>query len=289
MSSGNGSDFDVTRAELFEALGHPNRIRILKALAREPLGFSELKRAVEMESSGLLSFHLQKLTYLVKVTPEGTYALTDDGREALRIAETIKSHDSNAEDKRFTPRVSVGKIVIAALLIGLIVMGVVAVYQQEQIIGLNRLIAVEQVGSVLIDGNRYSYLSVPLRSLNFPATIQFDGVTFNLTAPPLGGGGTVLLTALVSNVTLASQQGQGTGIPITIRLVPLPNILVKFADGHTESHNFVNSTSSFSQGEMSINFEPVVNPWFTSHSSPRAGVYLNSTTDSLELYVSRAL
>lgn len=53
------------------------------------MGFSELKRKVGIESSGHLMFHLGKLDGLVKTTLEGNYALTDDGREALRLLETI--------------------------------------------------------------------------------------------------------------------------------------------------------------------------------------------------------
>jgi hypothetical protein len=45
-----GSDsYDGDRAELFEALGHPVRLNILQSLSWEPLGFSELKRKVELE------------------------------------------------------------------------------------------------------------------------------------------------------------------------------------------------------------------------------------------------
>ena len=84
MTKNDDEGFNVGRAELFEAMGHPNRIRILKALSDTPLGFSELKRTLSMESSGLLSFHLQKLSNLVKTTSEGAYALTDEGKEALQ-------------------------------------------------------------------------------------------------------------------------------------------------------------------------------------------------------------
>jgi len=85
MSGGNErNDFSKDRAELFEALGHPTRIRMLQCLADAPLGFSELKRVLDIESSGLLQFHVGKLNGLVKSTPEGNYALTDEGREALR-------------------------------------------------------------------------------------------------------------------------------------------------------------------------------------------------------------
>lgn len=53
--------FDSSRAELFEALGHPTRVKILKALGERPMGFAELKREVGIESGGHLQFHLGKL------------------------------------------------------------------------------------------------------------------------------------------------------------------------------------------------------------------------------------
>jgi DNA-binding HxlR family transcriptional regulator len=79
--------FDKGRAELFEALGHPLRIEILRALSEAPLGFADLKRKVGIASSGHLSHHLEKLDGLIGTTPAGTYSLTDDGKEALRIVE----------------------------------------------------------------------------------------------------------------------------------------------------------------------------------------------------------
>jgi DNA-binding transcriptional ArsR family regulator len=85
-SSGNG--FSVDRAEIFEALGHPTRIKILELLSSSSQGFSELKKALGIESSGLLQFHLSKLQGLVKAGSDGNYALTDEGKEALRISAT---------------------------------------------------------------------------------------------------------------------------------------------------------------------------------------------------------
>lgn len=78
-------DFEAIRAEAFDVIGHPTRIRILQSLDKKSLTFSDLKRLVGIESSGHMSFHLGKLKDLVKTTPDGTYVLTDDGREALRI------------------------------------------------------------------------------------------------------------------------------------------------------------------------------------------------------------
>ena len=55
------SRFDSERADLFEALGHETRIRILQTLSDSPRSFSGLKKAADIESSGNLSFHLGKL------------------------------------------------------------------------------------------------------------------------------------------------------------------------------------------------------------------------------------
>ncbi|HVP22481.1 MAG TPA: winged helix-turn-helix domain-containing protein [Conexivisphaerales archaeon] len=89
MNDGQADDgFSRERAELFEALGHPIRLEILRALSESPLGFADLKRKVNVTSSGHLTHHLEKLDGLVRTTPEGLYALTDDGKEALRIAST---------------------------------------------------------------------------------------------------------------------------------------------------------------------------------------------------------
>jgi len=76
---------DTLRSKLFETLGHAVRMRILQCLGEERLNFSELKRRVGIESSGHIQFHLEKLNGLIKVTPEGKYALTDEGKEALRL------------------------------------------------------------------------------------------------------------------------------------------------------------------------------------------------------------
>lgn len=89
VMKGEPPDTDSSRTELFEALGHPARMKILQSLNDAPMGFSELKRKVGMESSGHLQFHLGKLDGLVKTTPEGNYVLTDDGKEALRLLETV--------------------------------------------------------------------------------------------------------------------------------------------------------------------------------------------------------
>jgi DNA-binding transcriptional ArsR family regulator len=291
MTENNDDSFSSSKAEVFEALGHPTRIRILQELASRPLAYSELKRAAGMESNGLLTFHLGKMRDLVRLNPEGNYALTDEGKEALRIVEASRKQPEGHLGQRRALHLTHQRALLAGLLVALIVLGSVAVYQQEQIGSLNHSISSGQAGSVLINGTRYWQLSIPLQSLNLPASIQFNGVAFNLTASPLGGVGTLSMSLVSFNGTIASQQA---GIPVTFRIVSFPNIQVRFADGQTESRNFVNttgfqtfnSTGFQSQGStISFSLQPTATPWFSHHSSPRAGVYLNSTTDSVELYV----
>jgi len=96
--------FDTSRAELFEALGHPIRVRILHSLEAKPLGFAELKREVGIESSGHLQFHLGKLTSLVGTTPEGAYTLTDDGKEALRVLKSVPTGHNGTPTERSSLR-----------------------------------------------------------------------------------------------------------------------------------------------------------------------------------------
>jgi DNA-binding transcriptional ArsR family regulator len=77
-------------AELFEAISHPERIKILKILKKEPSSFASLKRQLGIKSSGNLDYHLKKLSQLVTVQADGSYGLTDAGKEALLSIEAIE-------------------------------------------------------------------------------------------------------------------------------------------------------------------------------------------------------
>ena len=74
--------------DLFDAISHPLRIEILKELSKKPKRFAEIKRALKIESSGLLDFHLKKLDDLITVNEEGLYTLTGKGFAALQAVET---------------------------------------------------------------------------------------------------------------------------------------------------------------------------------------------------------
>lgn len=87
----NNNGEGLSKEALFDSLGHPMRIRILEAVNDAPLSFSEIKRKVGIESSGHLTFHLDKLQGLVKVNGNGDYALSDDGKEALRLVSVFNA------------------------------------------------------------------------------------------------------------------------------------------------------------------------------------------------------
>ncbi len=84
------------RAEIFDALGHPTRIIILKALNEEPLGFGDLKKKVGIDSSGHLQHHLNKLDGLIKTDDQGKYCLSDQGKDALLSVQTVEKAAGSA-------------------------------------------------------------------------------------------------------------------------------------------------------------------------------------------------
>jgi DNA-binding HxlR family transcriptional regulator len=176
-SSGD-AEFDASRAELFEALGHHTRIGILQALAEKPMAFAELKRRTGIESSGLLSFHMGKLTHLVVPTPEGTYALTDQGKEAVRMIQITKS-----EGKEQTIRVrSRGRTpylaAIAVLLVLLLALGTYAVIQQQQIGTLRG----RGTGSAAPNTLVYGTLTSPSWASGMTVVSSASTITFTSTA-----------------------------------------------------------------------------------------------------------
>lgn len=78
--------------EKFEAISHHLRIKILRLLSKRPMEFSELKRELDIKSSGKLDFHLKKLRGLITMDKNGRYTLTKDGYSALQAVDTIRKY-----------------------------------------------------------------------------------------------------------------------------------------------------------------------------------------------------
>jgi hypothetical protein len=77
-------------AELFDAIAHPMRIKILKILEKEPATFATLKRQLNLDSSGNLDHHLKKLGSLITVQ-NGMYTLADAGKQALASVSAVET------------------------------------------------------------------------------------------------------------------------------------------------------------------------------------------------------
>ncbi len=138
MEDGAEVERDRQRAEVFDALGHPTRIVILKALSEGALGFADLKKKTAIESSGHLQHHLTKLNGLIKTDEYGKYCLSDQGKDALLTVQTVenasgsrtkdteKIHSRRFNSKRVLKSVS---LLLVALLIA---SSAIALYEYNQ-------------------------------------------------------------------------------------------------------------------------------------------------------------
>ena len=274
-----------------------------------------MKRETGIESSGLLAFHLGKLAGLVKLNPEGAYALTDEGREALRMVEASgKQVREGRPGRRLAVRVPHQKALVAGLVVALVVLGSVALYQQEQISSLDGQV---RAGTALVDGVRYWDMALPVTVPN-GTTIAFHGVTFAATTSPTSSfqysypdPGNYVFSGSVrlSNDTLLNLTGRSVEITYhftiphfmiqndTLPPYPFqPAVVVSFADGAKEFYNGYTIAASNVPASQNIPYEHVllnvtdnpteVNPWFTQHTGPRAGVLWNSTSNELQFLVS---
>ena len=128
---------DRQRAEVFDALGHPTRILILKVLSEGAIGFADLKKKTGIESGGHLQHHLTKLNGLIKTDEYGKYCLSDQGKDALLTVRTVE----NATDKKPISQeksihrfnFKVGLKPVALLLVALLIASsAAAVYEYNQ-------------------------------------------------------------------------------------------------------------------------------------------------------------
>ena len=90
-------DTDRQHAEVFDALGHPTRILILKVLNDGAVGFADLKKKTAIESSGHMQHHLTKLNGLIKTDEYGKYCLSDEEKDALLTVQTVENASAKRE------------------------------------------------------------------------------------------------------------------------------------------------------------------------------------------------
>lgn len=74
------------RSTVYHALTHDLRREILSLLAGGPMSYTDVLRALGVES-GLLAYHLRSMDALVEKDGKGRYVLSDLGRDALSLTE----------------------------------------------------------------------------------------------------------------------------------------------------------------------------------------------------------
>jgi len=280
----DGSDFDSAKAELFEAIGHPNRIRIIQALDQESMGFADLKKRVGMESSGHLAFHLGKLDHLVGMNTDGHYALTGEGKEALRMIQTVRGKGNGGPNvlSRITRRNSL----TALLAVLVIVLVAIAAVQQVEIFNITS----RPPGTTLVDGKSFWYTVIPLQltTVDRNTSIVFDGVdfilfpshilSFTISGSPSGAGGSVTIWSNGNPSSYGTVTFVVSGVTN-----PIVQVEVRFADGVKETTYLEHIVAA--NGTM--NFvdvgSPPTWPWISSHVNPQVAISENSTT--ITLYV----
>jgi len=133
------AEADRQRAEVFDALGHPTRIVILKALSEGAMGFAELKKRIGIESSGHLQHHLSKLDGLIKTDEQGKYCLSEQGKDALLSVQTVEEMATAGEKETVGFRIhgwsgkKVLKAAVALLAVLLVASSSVAILEYNQI------------------------------------------------------------------------------------------------------------------------------------------------------------
>jgi len=110
MVAGVASQEKQVSEEVFSVLGHRFRIAILDLLHENvELSYTELLDMLGIDE-GLLNFHLRKMRKLVRITDAKTYMLSDLGKTAHALIQTVQSKTTQDE-----LQISLGAPVLPAL------------------------------------------------------------------------------------------------------------------------------------------------------------------------------
>ena len=176
---------DRQRAEVFDALGHPTRILILKVLSEGSLGFADLKKKVAIESSGHLQHHLTKLNGLIKTDEYGKYCLSDEGKDALLTVQTVENASpSRAKEKarKLNFSKTLGSKPVVFLLIALLIASTsIAVYEYNQI------------------GNAVNPSSPELNNAGYLSGSKLNLISANASYQTINGQACVVINATIRN------------------------------------------------------------------------------------------
>ncbi len=109
------NDYD----KIFAALRHPIRRQILLLLEKKgEVSFTEIQKAVDMDDTGLLSYHLKELTTLLEQSDRGRYALSEIGRASMALFRKVeREKQSTAVSVHREIEKIVGEVVFLVLIV----------------------------------------------------------------------------------------------------------------------------------------------------------------------------
>jgi DNA-binding transcriptional ArsR family regulator len=241
-------DTDRQRAEVFDALGHPTRLLILKVLSEGAVGFADLKKKTGIESSGHLQHHLTKLNGLIHTDEYGKYCLSDEGKDALITVQTVELSSPQVGGHRHRFNTKTAFVTISLLLVGLLVVSsVVAViaYNQSEVLRRNNsvsnsfnpfnILPDSPINAELFQAPQIKLLSPENRTYNvtsIPIVFDSPNPSSNSSSIP-----TILIWVAYSldgqaNVTLGGEQMVTTGPMVTNLTNGVHNIILYVKDNH---------------------------------------------------------
>jgi DNA-binding transcriptional ArsR family regulator len=123
---------------IFAALKHPLRRQILLLLEEKgEVSFSEIQKAVGVDDTGLLSYHLKELGALIEQSGRGKYDLSEIGRASMALFWKVEREKQASEGaiRNYLERIA-GEIVFLFLIVGVTFMAPLSVdiYLSVQII-----------------------------------------------------------------------------------------------------------------------------------------------------------
>jgi len=114
---------------IFAALNHPIRRRILLLLEQKgEVSFTDIQRAVGVNDTGLMSYHLKELAPLVERSARGKYSLSEVGQTSIVLFRKVeKERQGSSTAVRRELEKSIGKIVFLFFIVGVTLMAPLSV------------------------------------------------------------------------------------------------------------------------------------------------------------------
>jgi DNA-binding transcriptional ArsR family regulator len=185
--SAENVDEDRRRAEIFDALSHPTRILILKALNEGSLGFADLKKKLGIESSGHLQHHINKLNGLIRTDDYGKYTLSDQGRDALYSVETVEKvtgseANKNGKTRSLTRNIAM-KASVITLAILLVLSSAIAAFEYRNTSSLQSVVS-ERDNTLVEHGKVTTWIDTALNLTQMILNIKPPNASQYLTTLP---------------------------------------------------------------------------------------------------------